>query len=329
MRLKTYTGDTMAEVMRSIRHELGDDAVIVSTIQQPGGAVRITAALEAPAPDDDAPQVNGQAMADENLEFIRRALDYHGVPPRTTAELVNGARMHDIDDPVVSLAAALDQMLHFSPLPEFNHRRPLMLVGPAGAGKTVSIAKLAARAALRGKRLRVISTDTLRAGGIGQLLSLTNVLGIETTVADSPSKLFIALADPDADGADLTLIDTRGINPFDPSEIERLQEFVDVSDAERVLVLPAGLEPRESGEVAGQFSALTPTRLLVTRLDATRRYGGIVTAAIGGNLMLCDAGTTPQIADGLSPLNPVGFARLLLRDPTRTDHPLPQAEADA
>jgi flagellar biosynthesis protein FlhF len=54
MRLKSYNAPTMAEAMRLVREELGDNAIIVSTQRSSDGqGVRITAALEDPSDDDE------------------------------------------------------------------------------------------------------------------------------------------------------------------------------------------------------------------------------------------------------------------------------------
>jgi len=50
MQLKSYQAKSMREVMRLVRDELGDEAVIISTVED-GGLVRATAALERPDPD--------------------------------------------------------------------------------------------------------------------------------------------------------------------------------------------------------------------------------------------------------------------------------------
>ena len=59
MRLKTFIAPTMQEAMRMVRAEMGEEAVIVSTLQNPKqGGVRITAALERAetrGPDAGAP----------------------------------------------------------------------------------------------------------------------------------------------------------------------------------------------------------------------------------------------------------------------------------
>ncbi len=325
MRLKSFTARNIGDAMQAVRAELGDDAIIVATRQTSDGGVRVTAALELREAAATVGGPYGTTATEEAVDFLRRALDYHGVPMKTTVRLLDTVRARDVEDKVLGLAAALDDGFRFAPLPVQAFEKPLILIGPPGAGKTVSTAKLAARAALRGSKVAVATADTMRAGGVQQLAALTGVLGIETIVADTPERLFIALAEHEP--VALTVIDTPGANPFDKSALERLGELVAVAGAEPVLVLPAGMDPRESAETAHAFSALGPTRLLCARLDAARRLGGLIAAAESGHVAFAEAGTTASIAQGLTPLNPVGIARLLLREPRGTDTDLSLVEA--
>ena len=80
MKIKTYTAPTMSEAMDSVRRELGENAIIVSTQRLGAGAgVRLTAAIEDGRDDDefsfDAPKQT------EIQEIIRAALEYHALPP--------------------------------------------------------------------------------------------------------------------------------------------------------------------------------------------------------------------------------------------------------
>jgi flagellar biosynthesis protein FlhF len=306
MRLKTFSAKSMSEVMRLVRAEMGEDAIIVATRQSESGAVRVTAAV------DQAPAAEVQPEFNETAEFLRRALDYHGVPMKVAIQLLDRARAHEIEDTTVALSAAVDETFRFVTLP-LEGGKPLALIGPPGAGKTVTSAKLATRAALRGQRVNLITTDTLRAGAIQQLSTLASVLGIKTVTADSPPQLADEL---DAlDPSDLTVIDTQGTNPFDKSALAALASLLKSGEIDPIVVLPAGGDARESAEAALAFSGLGSTRLIATRLDAARRFGGLIAAAEAGHLAFTEAGTTPQIAHGLASLNPLGVARLLLRDP--------------
>jgi flagellar biosynthesis protein FlhF len=113
------------------------------------------------------------------------------------------------------------------------------------------------------------------------------------------------------------IIDTGGVNPFDPEEMRRLAAQVTAADVEPVLVLPAGGDAREMAEAAAEFAAIGARRIIVTRLDAARRIGGVLTAAEGAGLAIADASITPFVGEGLHPLTAPVLARILLRDPNR------------
>jgi flagellar biosynthesis protein FlhF len=322
MRLKTFSAKSMAEVMRQVRADMGEDAIIVATRQSEGGGVRVTAAVDQRPPAEQAAEADRMGEMEDTLEFLRRALDYHGVPTKTAIRLLDHVRANEVADATLALAAAVDATFRFAPLHALEVGRPLALIGPPGAGKTVTAAKLATRASLKGRKANLITLDTMRAGAVQQLSSLGSVLGIETATADSPARLSLALSGFDSRG--LTVVDTAGVNPFDKEELDRLGALIRAADAETVLVLPAGGDAREASETALAFTALRPTRLIVTRLDCARRFGALIAAAESAKLAFTEAGTTAQIAHGLTALNPVGIARLLLRDPlaARSESPL-------
>ena len=64
-----------------------------------------------------------------------------------------------------------------------------MLVGPAGGGKTTTAVKMAARAVMAGKPVRLISTDSVRAGAFAQLAAFARLLERPLQRAASPANL--------------------------------------------------------------------------------------------------------------------------------------------
>jgi flagellar biosynthesis protein FlhF len=139
-----------------------------------------------------------------------------------------------------------------------------MLVGPTGAGKTTTIAKLAARAALiDGRRVGVVTLDNYRVGGVEQIRTFTDLIGVPLQVAENPSELG-GLIDP---SHDLTLIDTAGRSPRDHAAIDELAHHIDGLDIEVHLVIPAGATASHVDELVQRYSALAPVRLLFTKLD--------------------------------------------------------------
>ncbi len=300
MRVKLYRAQGMAAAMAMIRDELGPEALILATRRLADG-VEVTAALEpaeAPAPPVvPAPARDGATRA--------ALLAHHGVPAALGARLTGG-----------TLESALDAALVFAPLPLAPGGGPLLLAGPPGAGKTLTIAKLATRLVLAGRAPVVISADGRRAGAVEQLAAYTRLLGIELLVAGQPAALARALAHPMPDpalphpatphparpdpGGGPALIDAPGLDPFDPAERAELAGLIAAAGAVVALVLPAGLDPMEAADIAAAHAALGARLLVPTRLDRARRLGGVLTAATAG-LALAEAGIGPGAADGLAP----------------------------
>ncbi len=312
MRLKSFTAPTMAEAMEMVRLELGNDAIIVST-QRAAGAkgVRITAALEPADADLIVAELIEESAQSSSAETVREALIRHGLPQRLTDRLVNAARTSAIGDPVLACAAALEAGFVFAHLPEHSAPRPFMLVGPPGAGKSIAVAKLAARSVLKQRQVAVITCDNMRAGATEQLSAFTRILEIELVKARGPDSLRRAV-ESTAGIFDLVLIDSPGLNPFKQGDMDFLQTLVESVDVEPVLVLAAGGDPAEAGEVAEAFSGVGASRLFATRLDTTRRLGAVFAAADAAQLALCDVSASPHVAGGIAPISALSLARLMI-----------------
>jgi flagellar biosynthesis protein FlhF len=144
----------------------------------------------------------------------------------------------------------------------------VMLVGPTGAGKTTTIAKIAARAALiDGRRVALVTLDNYRVGGVEQIRTFADLIGIPLEVAENPAGLG-ELIEP---SNDLTLIDTAGRSPRDAAAIAELASHIAGLDLEVHLVIPAGATTAQIDELISRYSALAPTRLLFTKLDECDR----------------------------------------------------------
>lgn len=282
-------------------------------------AAAATARREAAAAEED-PETVSKAVSPE-LAQIERALAFHGVGGQTGRRLLAMVRerLRAGEAPDRALAQALDRVVGFDPLGRTAGRpQALALIGLAGAGKTVTVAKLAARALTQGRRLTVVTADTIRAGGVEQLAAYTGLLGIDLLVAGSSRELarVAARARADAAGEPMTLlVDTAGVNPFFTEETEELATLIDAAELEPVLVLPAGIDPFEAADQGAAFSVLHPRRAICTRLDGARRLGAVICAAAAARVRLSEASVTAHVSEGLNPLSATGLAQLLLRDP--------------
>lgn len=320
-----------------VRDTLGEDAVIVATREERGGAaVRVTAAVEPAfelgrqgtmaAEADEWLQYDDEqdefAVAEELTDMMLR----HNAPEDVMDNILSCATVVGMENPGIALIAALEHLFHFRPLPDRAYKKAMMMIGPPGSGKTLAVAKMAARGAMNDLKIGVISCDTVRAGGVEQLQSFTNLLNIKLRKAGSPQELSDILSS--MQGYDQVLIDTPGINPFNMGDIKSIAKLIGVGDVEPNLVMPAGIDAVESGEMARAFAALGVHSLIPTRIDITRRLGSVLAAAHSGSLAFADASNTPKVAEGLFSLTPKSLAKLLMPEAYR-DATAPRGSAGA
>jgi flagellar biosynthesis protein FlhF len=303
MQLRTFTGRTTMEAMGLVRAHLGPRAVIVSTQEDGFGGARVTAAL------DEQRARQAPEPAPPFVKSIADALAFHGVPGDAHATILEGSRARANDNAIDALARGLGTFCRFAPLAQ-KDRRPLILVGPQGGGKTATAAKLAARAVLAGEPVRLVTTDLVRAGGVAQLASFAKILGAPFATADEPRRLAATLAA--ADPGERVIIDTGGVNPFDAGDRSELDALIGGCAAEPVLVFAAGGDVAETVGMAETFRDLGCARAIVTRIDTVRRLGAVLGIAHLLSRGLAEAGIAPDIADGLVPFTPMLLARLLL-----------------
>jgi flagellar biosynthesis protein FlhF len=337
MRLKSFYANNMTDAMKMVRDTLGEDAVIVATREEKQGkTVRVTAAID-PADNytdyadepfslgagpnfeletvSEPADAEGWLQHDEDdesavVEHLTDVMLRHSVPEEITDQIISCATVLGMERADQSLMAAIEHLFSFKPLPQKVTSTAYMMIGAPGAGKTLAVAKLAARSVMSGMRTAVISTDTVRAGGIEQLEAFTKLLKINLQRAASYEQLTECLER--AQKADQIFIDTGGMNPYDQSEMRALAQMIGVGDIEPVLVMQAGIDADESAELARSFGALGVRYLLPTRLDFARRLGGVLSAAHSGGLIFADASHTPQVANGLIQLSPKRLTSLLM-----------------
>lgn len=343
MKMKRISAATIAEAMNLARKELGDDAVLLETQKSPKGkGVIVTFAVEAeeerivPSFLDDPivdpvdilpfrlnirkPDVTKVEAAHPAIGLAIETLAYHDVPEPLREKLtqaIRRARLKPdalIDVAEKLLADAFTQVLSFKPITTSIPTPPpkaLMLVGPHGAGKTSTIAKLATELSLKKLPMAIVSTDRERLAGTDALAKLAEIIGCRFDICDSRAKLKSALAMHV--GASWLLIDTSGANIYEFKHMKSLGELTTLQGIEPVLTCPAGMDADEAREMASVFDFLEIERMIITRLDATRRLKGIFAAMATGSYAFSNYSQSASPADVCQPLTPIALARLMLR----------------
>lgn len=340
MKMKQIHGATIQDALAIARRELGEDAVLLETKKNAKGqGVVVTFAVDAPdevlfeeEPLFDAasiqpftPAITRPATAKLEIKhpalaLIAEALEYHHVPPALAQRLLN--TLHKIrlkpdaliEVAQVALADALAENIAFQPMStgiRVLPNRALMLIGPHGAGKTSTIAKLATELTLHKQRVVLVSTDMERMGGTESLGKLAEILACEFHTCESRAELKALL--PNYLGRAWVLVDTAGANIYEFAQMRALGELASLQGVEPILTCPAGMDADEAQEMAGVFDFLTIERMIVTRLDAVRRLKSVFAVLTTGGYALSNLSNSAVPTDACQPLSPIALSRLMLR----------------
>ena len=201
--------------------------------------------------------------------------------------LLVARRAPDLEEATLqaSLSAHLTERLADVRDPSFGGHAVVAVVGPTGCGKTTSIAKLAAHAALvRRKRVALISVDTFRVGALEQLRAYADLMQVPLTVARDPASFGKALR-AHAD-VDLVLVDTAGRGPHDAEQVPALAAMFEGQAVRTCLCLAATTRRYEIRRILERYKPLTPRAALLTKLDESTVGGAVLNVAMGGGLPL-------------------------------------------
>ena len=205
----------------------------------------------------------------------------------------------------------------------------ILVIGVNGVGKTTSIAKLARRLQREGERVLLVAADTYRAGAIAQLETWAERLGVPCVTGapggDPASVAFDGIVAAQARGATMVIVDTAGRLHTQEGLMEELRKVVRViarkapgAPHEILLVLDGtvGQNAVQQGKLFSQ--AVSPTGLIVTKLDGTARGGAVVALRHELALPIRFLGTGEQPED-LEVFDAAKFAEDLVGDEDPTD----------
>jgi flagellar biosynthesis protein FlhF len=202
----------------------------------------------------------------------------------------------------------ISRRLPVCPVDPLEEGGVIALVGPTGAGKTTTIAKLAARyAAEHGARnVALVTTDVARIGGREQLHSYGRQLGVAVHEADSHTSL-IALLQRLSDYK-LVLVDTAGLGQRDRALASQLNWLRAAKQVRTLLVLPANSHFSDLDEVVRRFQTAAPQGVVLTKLDETGRLGSALSVVVDHGLPLTWVTDGQQVPQDLHRANAASLA---------------------
>ncbi|MDO6543584.1 flagellar biosynthesis protein FlhF [Photobacterium sanguinicancri] len=168
------------------------------------------------------------------------------------------------------------------------------LLGPTGVGKTTTIAKLAARAAMDygPEEIALVTTDTYRIGAHEQLSTYGRILGCPVRVAKDAEELADILHQ--LRHRRLVLLDTAGMGQRDIRLSEQLDTLMQNSGAQirSLLVLPSTAQRRVLHETIEHFRRIPLSGCVLTKLDEALSLGEVMCVTIENALPIA------YLADG-------------------------------
>lgn len=209
-----------------------------------------------------------------------------------------------------ALSESLAQKLKFEPI-EAAPTRPLVLVGPPGAGKTAAVAKLATRALAVGYEALLISVDSERCGGAEQLRAMADRLGAPFETATTLQDLS-RLTKQARQAGQCVFVDAAAASPMQPSDMRATERLVQEVGLEPILCMPADMRYEDLEDLGLAFGEIGTKRAIVTRFDLTKRRASAVFALHKADMALAQISATPFITGGIALASAHRVAALLL-----------------
>jgi signal recognition particle subunit SRP54 len=176
--------------------------------------------------------------------------------------------------------------------------KKVLLCGLFGSGKTSTAAKLARFYQKKGLRPAVIAADTYRPAAYEQLQQLSQRIKCEfygeRDEKDSTKIVKNALKKV---RGDVIIVDSSGRDALDQSLVKEIQSInLTLNPQEKILVIPADIGQAARMQAEAFQKALKITDVIVTKLDATAKGGGALTAcyATGAKVKFITVGETPE-----------------------------------
>ncbi|MGF1547903.1 MAG: flagellar biosynthesis protein FlhF [Thiotrichales bacterium] len=253
-------------------------------------------------------QTREWAAFSPNRTKLLRHLTRLGLNRGLASQVISALPNVDAQDVRSATKQALELLVRHIPVGEDEILRDggqIVLLGPAGAGKTTTIAKLTAQFLQRytARDIMYVSTDYKRIGAHEQLLTFARLFNVPILWAKRPEEIqqILSLTTDKR----LVLVDTPSMNTEDIANPRRLATlWMDLPKLRNYLVLPTHMQPYTLDRVVAAFTGTPMKSCILTKVDEANTLGGALSAVIRHRVPVsywCDG---PRITEDLHVATP-------------------------
>jgi flagellar biosynthesis protein FlhF len=332
MHIKRFRGASLPEALAEVKNSFGEDAVILST-RSAKGTSEVVAAIDFDVEEiessldysddfkkslvdikeelDELRYVFSKVVKDKAAQEVAELggsayqvyeeLLKSGIHERLSRRLIKCAARATSDTPEIVKKRCKEMILEktgvHKPFKGKEGPRILALVGPAGSGKSSTIAKIAGGLKKDlGANVGLISLPSSRPGALSSLREAARTFDMTLETPRNREALQRSLWG--ARDKDVILIDTPGVNPNDKAAIKRVAKMLKIGlPMETALVMSLAASDENHADTCKGFAEIAPDSLVFTRLDEVRRYGTIVNVSAKLKkpvAFLCDGQSIPD-----------------------------------
>jgi signal recognition particle subunit SRP54 len=191
----------------------------------------------------------------------------------------------------------------------------ILFLGLQGAGKTTTVAKLAARLKKEGRRVLLVAADLQRPAAVDQLTYLSQQVGVEIYKEDSKNPVSVvknALKHAQKNQFNVVLVDTAGRLQVDEALMDELVQIKKAADPVESLLVADAMTGQNAVEIAQTFDEkVGVTGIILTKFDSDTRGGAALSLKTITGKPIKFVGVGEKI-ENLDPFHPDRFASRIL-----------------
>ncbi|MFQ5479818.1 MAG: hypothetical protein ACE5DW_00905 [Thermodesulfobacteriota bacterium] len=333
--MRRFRAASSKEALLMVRRELGPEALIVETRRLTGGLTEVVAVIDNEDAASSSKGLSNPSAAvvgriedemreikelllsislksggdGEAVTILKKQMLANGLGSSLTAGLLAGASKNKMIKKGSKAPAEEMAMLREAVRGEIREKirvkdplkdaRVLSFIGPTGAGKTTTIAKLAAISVLKNKKkVALLTMDTLRIGAPEQLKTYARIMGVPVGVAATTAEL-AAFLKIHGD-KELILIDTPGKDVRKSDYLRELQEMTAITP-ELKFNLVLSIRDRDESLIKSVkgLSALPVDTITFTKLDESGSFGQMLGVSRLAGKPISYLGTGQRIPEDL------------------------------